>query len=88
MAEMRIQDSWTCGDSARADAARLRSRTTVRTSSHEKKPAASHRSSTAQGLASSRIQNPLGKSQRHTASKAPPTSWVTAPNGRSSRTPT
>ena len=33
------------------------------------------------------IRNPLGRNQKHTASKAPPTSWMTVSNGRSSRTP-
>src|SRR6266568_2742053 len=50
IAEMRIQDSWTCGDSARADAIRLTSRKRVRTSRYEKKPIVSHGSIPAHGL--------------------------------------
>src|SRR5438132_126436 len=87
IAEMRIQDSWACEDGARADAIRLRSRKMVRTNRYEKKPIVSHGSITAQGPRSSRIRNPLGKSQKHTASTAPPASCVIAPNGKRSRTP-
>src|SRR6266850_6714133 len=87
IAEMRIQDSWACEESARADAIKVTSRKRVRTSRYEKKPIVSHGSITAHGPRSSRILKPLGKSQKHTASTAPPTSCVTVSNGRSSRAP-
>ena len=87
MAEMRIHDSWACGDSARTDAIKLTSRKMVRTISHEKKPAVSHGSITAHAPRSSLMRNPLGKSQKHRARNDAPATCVMAPNGNRSRTP-
>jgi len=47
---------------------------------YEKKPIVSHGASPPTGRGSSRIRKPFGKSQKHTASTAPPASCVTAPN--------
>src|SRR5258708_28197065 len=86
-AEDGIRDDLVTGVQTCALPIRLTSRTKVRTSRYEKKPIVSHGSITAHAPRSSWIRNPLGKSTKHNARSNAPTTCVTAPNGKRSRTP-
>ncbi len=85
-AERRVHVSCAAGDSASAVAARLTSRATVSTSSHDRKPIATQGTRTDHGPRS-RARNPLGSSHRHAASTAAPASCTASPKGVRRRTP-
>ena len=87
MAEMRTQASSACAESTIAETARLTSRTSVSTSSHEKNPIVSQGRSARHAASPSRARKPFGRSQKQAASAATPAACAASPNGNNRRRP-